>query len=121
MASKVLFMLSLVVLLVTTCHARPLLKGFALSNGNNNVLIATASAPVLNLALPTQFFKAAREQPSSLPSGGNAGGGTNLDVEDNNNRIKYNNMKLRSLVLAALPRGTKANSGPSKRHNEFNT
>uniref|UniRef100_A0A803MHV1 Uncharacterized protein n=1 Tax=Chenopodium quinoa TaxID=63459 RepID=A0A803MHV1_CHEQI len=118
MASKVLFMLSLLVLLVTTCHARPLLKGFAL---NNNVLIGTASAPILNIALPMQFFKAAVEQPSSLPSGGNAGGGTNLDVEDNNNMSKYNNMKLRSLVLAALPRGTKANSGPSKRHNEFNT
>ncbi|KNA05848.1 hypothetical protein SOVF_186510 [Spinacia oleracea] len=104
MASKGLFMLSLLVVLLvittSTCHAR-LLKGFVLNNGDDhhNVLVATASVPGLNLAFPVRLFG-----PSSVhrPSGGIA------------------EEKFRSLVLASLPKGTKRSSAPSKQHNDFN-
>lgn len=100
----------LVVLLVTncyfTCHAR-LLKGLVLSNeDNNNNSVVAATASGLNLALPTRLFEVS--------------GGGSVDVEGHdNNDDKY--VKFRALVLAALPKGTKRVSGPSKRHNDLKT
>ncbi|KAK9723676.1 hypothetical protein RND81_05G017200 [Saponaria officinalis] len=94
--------LLLLVIFLCPCHAR-LLNGGALSN-KDVVDVANVATLGQNRDSSTQIFK--------IPS-------SKLDDDEDINGGKYK--KFRSLVLNALPKGTKQSSGSSKRHNDVNT
>lgn len=118
MVTKGLFFLVMsMVLLFVTCNARHL-KGFIQNSEEHNVLVATASISALELPEVSGIQKRAPVLDGGEGTNDNARD-DGLEVKGNYKKDKY--MKLRALVLASLPKGTKRSpSSTSKRHNDFN-